>query len=363
LAKNQARDFNSQFQNALSAVVTLADADVVFYWGPIGPHCDCDLELKINRLGRISGRPNVVLFLTTDGGSADVAYRIGRALQRRVGKDGVFRVVVHSYCKSAGTLVALGADEIAISDRGELGPLDVQLRKKDELDEYSSGLTPLHALSTLRIEAFNMFVDYFEQIREFSWHQISTTTAAQIASRLTTECFSTIYQQIDPLRLGEDERAMDIAFRYGLRLNRGNLKEGALKSLVSDYPSHAFVIDREEAADLFHEVNKPSEPESKLWKLMVERINVSSGVPRNDFTLIEYFPGLKDNDRKSKEGDQRHAKRKTQSKQSQAKASSPPPGPDRKGTPKKNRTQIEYTEERFSDNGVLPKRETRRRGT
>ena len=47
---------------------------------------------------------------------------------------------------------------------------------------------------------------------------------------------------------------MRVAMEYGNRLNRGNLKEGALARLISGYPSHGFIIDRDEAATLFERV-------------------------------------------------------------------------------------------------------------
>jgi ClpP class serine protease len=40
---------------------------------------------------------------------------------------------VSGYCKSAGTLIALGANELAFGEHGELGPLDVQIAKRDEV--------------------------------------------------------------------------------------------------------------------------------------------------------------------------------------------------------------------------------------
>jgi len=52
---------------------------------------------------------------------------------------------------------------------------------------------------------------------------------------------------------------MQIAYDYGERLNKmaSSLKNGALVQLVSSYPSHGFVIDRKEAADLFRCVESP----------------------------------------------------------------------------------------------------------
>jgi hypothetical protein len=43
---------------------------------------------------------------------------------------------------------------------------------------------------------------------------------------------------------------------YGERLNRGNLRKDALERLVQGYPTHAFVIDLDEAKTLFNKVRE-----------------------------------------------------------------------------------------------------------
>jgi len=80
----------------------------------------------------------VNLVLSTFGGDPDAGFRIARCLQHYF-TDGITLFVPH-YCKSAGTLIAIGASELVLSDRGELGPLDVQLVKSDEMFERSSGM-------------------------------------------------------------------------------------------------------------------------------------------------------------------------------------------------------------------------------
>ena len=67
-------------------------------------------------------RKNVLVLLVTLGGDADSAFRIVRFLRRSYDKVTVF---VPSLCKSAGTLICLGAYEVVIPEAGELGPLDV----------------------------------------------------------------------------------------------------------------------------------------------------------------------------------------------------------------------------------------------
>lgn len=270
-------------KKAVAGIWNKSDTDIILFSGPIRPKAYGMLLDQIEKRRRredLAARPNVMLILTTNGGSADTAFQIGRCLQRRY-CDGNFTLFVATYCKSAGTLIATGADEIVMTESAELGPLDVQVYKSDELGEYTSGLTPIQSLLTLRVEAFKTFEYHFLNIRYSSGFQITTRLAAQIAARLTNGCFSPIYQQVDPMRLGELQRAMSIAFHYGDRLNRGNLKNGALSRLVSEYPSHDFIIDRDEAGDLFERVREPTPAEQKLAALLAfyTNENVSPGAP------------------------------------------------------------------------------------
>ena len=59
---------------------------------------------------------------------------------------------------------------------------------------------------------------------------------------------------------------MSIADHYGRRLlERGqNCSPESLKNLISEYPSHGFVIDMDEAKVLFTNVREPSETEAAL---------------------------------------------------------------------------------------------------
>jgi ClpP class serine protease len=70
--------------------------------------------------------PNVPidLILHTPGGLVLAATQIARAINRRKGK--VTALVPH-YAMSGGTLIALAADEIVMSDHAVLGPVDPQL--------------------------------------------------------------------------------------------------------------------------------------------------------------------------------------------------------------------------------------------
>ena len=71
----------------------------------------------------ISGE-EAALLLDTLGGCPHSAYRIINLFKRRVKK---LIIIIPLRAKSAGTLMALGADEIILGRDAELGPLDAQI--------------------------------------------------------------------------------------------------------------------------------------------------------------------------------------------------------------------------------------------
>lgn len=77
-------------------------------------------------LCRIRPESDVDLVLHSRGGNPDAAEKLMQMVRRRVG-EAALRVVVPDYAKSAATLMALGADTIAMSDTSELGPIDPQI--------------------------------------------------------------------------------------------------------------------------------------------------------------------------------------------------------------------------------------------
>ena len=247
-------------QQAADTVANELDADVIHYNGAILR--DCDRQL-IDQCIRRRRRKNVLLILVTMGGDADPAYRIARCLQTKYER---FLFYVSGYCKSAGTLVAIRAHQLIVSDHGELGPLDVQMSKKDELWEAQSGLTVMDTLTMLQDNAFRAFETFFLTLMRNSGGAVTLRTATQIATEMTTGLFAPLYSQVDPLHIGEAGRATSIAAHYGRRLldESQNIKVDALESITSEYPSHGFVIDRKEASIRFNRVREPTPNEAIL---------------------------------------------------------------------------------------------------
>ena len=119
---------DKEFRAVVGKISDQRKADVWFINAPTYPQTYDELlrEAPVKRLD------NAYIVLVTLGGSPHVAYRMGRYFQRNYQR---VTVCVPGPCVSGGTLLALAANELVISDNGVLGPLDIQLRKADELDE------------------------------------------------------------------------------------------------------------------------------------------------------------------------------------------------------------------------------------
>ena len=252
----------NSLDEALEQVAEKYDADIYLYSGPIfRQHADKLKEtVDINQSHK---RSNAVLILSTYGGDADAAYIIARKLKLYYDN---FILFVFGFCKSAGTLIALGADKIVMSDKGEFGPLDVQLMKEDELMLRSSGLDLSKSLSSLSNKAFEIFESSLLDIKKKSGGNITTKTAADIATSMAVGLISPITGQIDPLKVGEVQRSIDIAYQYGVRLGAD---QATVHNLIMNYPSHSFVIDFQEAADVFENVCFVEEEEFYLEQYLV----------------------------------------------------------------------------------------------
>ncbi len=81
-------------------------------------------------LHNIPRNTNLDLLLHTGGGDVDAAEKLMYMVRNTVGSSQL-RVIVPDYAKSAGTLMALAADYIVMSDSSELGPIDPQIMLND----------------------------------------------------------------------------------------------------------------------------------------------------------------------------------------------------------------------------------------
>jgi hypothetical protein len=256
---------------AANLIAETTDSALILYNGPIDYNGFGGLLRALQVSDEQPRRTNALLILSTLGGSANAGYQIARALQQGFSS---FSLYVPHRCKSAGTLVSLGASEVIMDDIAELGPLDVQLIQRDEIGRRRSGLILRNAFDGLSQATLEAFEKIMLGIKAGSGGVVSFETASRIAAEIASQVMAPVYAQISPEALGNDLRDLNIATEYGNRLVSfsSNADHRAVDRLVHHYPAHDFIIDREEASQLFKSVISPSDNLVSLTMLLGEAV-------------------------------------------------------------------------------------------
>jgi hypothetical protein len=189
------------------------------------------------------------VILQTPGGDIDAAFAYSKLLRKSAEE---INIIVPLYAKSAGTLICLIADKILMTDLSELGPLDTQIRESNEGDtpHYNSALNGFKALEQVQQHTIETLDITTKLILSRSGLKISD--AIHLASEFAGHTSGTLYAQLNPIKIGEYARALEIGETYGKIILTRYSKwieqkaESVIKTLVYQYPSHGFVIDCEE---------------------------------------------------------------------------------------------------------------------
>lgn len=166
---------------------------------------------------------NILLILYSSGGDVSSAYLIGKLCQEY--KKDKFVAVVPRHAKSAVTLICCGANEIHMGSLSELGPIDPQINKMPAL-----GLK-----------------DAVRQIAELS--EELPKSSGMLAEYL--------HKSVEPIHIGYYNRVVESAAQYAERLlNSRGITSGKSSKIIANhlvytYKDHAFVIDKNEAMDIF----------------------------------------------------------------------------------------------------------------
>ena len=102
----------------------------------------------VDLLHNVPSESPVDLMLHTAGGDIDAAEKIISMVRNKVGAA-TLRIIVPDFAKSAGTLMAIGADRLLMSDTSELGPIDPQIILAD-----SNGNRIQHSVQSY-LDAYN----------------------------------------------------------------------------------------------------------------------------------------------------------------------------------------------------------------
>lgn len=189
------------------------------------------------------------VILQTPGGDIDAAFLMTKILRKKAKR---VNIIVPRFAKSAGTLVCLGADAILLTELSELGPLDTQIFEEVDggISVYVSALNGFKALEQVQLHTMETLETATKLI--LSRSRMKVVDALHLATEFAGRTSGTLYSMMNPNKIGEYARALEIGEQYGIRILTRHMgwprdkAEQTIKRLVKQYPSHGFVIDAEE---------------------------------------------------------------------------------------------------------------------
>lgn len=207
----------------------------------------------IELLHNVALNENLDLLLHTPGGDVDAAEKLINLVHTRVG-DGTLRIIVPDFAKSAGTLMALGAHKILMSDSSELGPIDPQITLDDGRGNRINH-SVLCFLDAYKVHSEGLKKDPDDAVAQMMLDKLDPATVRM---------FETVRDRARTF-------AEDQLRRWMFQKTTGNFSKIASDLMdTKRYPSHGQMIGWQEAQQLGLEVeymDPRSEPWMQYWQL------------------------------------------------------------------------------------------------
>lgn len=221
-----------QRQALIRDIETASGRHLICYVAGIAAPVDReDIVCFVDLLHNIPSGEDVDLLLHTGGGDIDAAEKLISMVRKRVG-TGELRVVVPDYAKSAGTMMALGADSIVMSDTSELGAIDPQIIRTD-----GSGNRVLHSVKH--------YLDAYEEYKTTLAQNPNDIAAQVMLNKLSPETVRLFKAVMSRARqFAEDQ------LKRGMMSQRGNWSQ-AVSTLLENkkFQTHGQPISWEDALD------------------------------------------------------------------------------------------------------------------
>ena len=205
----------------------------ITYWtSTSGSVCDNDVVALHEVLMAIGRQENVNLFVKSDGGSGMASLRMVHLLRRHAKR---LTVMAPLNCASAATMLALGADTIAMGPLSYLTAVDTSLEHD---------LSPVDHTNNL-VAVSNDEVDRVIRL----WRE------ATDRGRESVNPYQELYRYLHPLVVGALDRASSLSLMLcreilGYHMKDKKKAEQISRQLNSSYPAHQYPITSREARRL-----------------------------------------------------------------------------------------------------------------
>lgn len=239
---------------------------IVYWTTPAARISQASVVPFYDQLSAIGKRERIDLFLFTDGGDTEVPWRLVSLIREFAAS---FAVLIPHRAMSAGTVLALGADEIVMTPLGVLGPIDPS--RTHPLLPRREGAPEAEPISVQDMRHAMQF------IREAAGPDATYTPDAM------AEIFKALFDKIHPLAIGAIEQSYALSKLIATRCLETHMDasadaakiKGIVDRLCDEFKSHAYQIGRHEARALgLNVVDAPPDVEKammELYKLYVGR--------------------------------------------------------------------------------------------
>jgi len=223
----------------IKAIESQRKSSVIVYWLTDNAKISEAVIVPLyDHLQAIGKQESIDVVLFTRGGDTEAPWRFTSLIREYCKK---FSVLIPHRAHSAGTLLALGANEIVMTPLGLLGPIDPY--RTHPLLPRSAGATEAEPISVQDMRHAMQF------IREAGGQGVPYTPEAM------AQIFSALFEKIHPLAIGAIEQSYALAKLVGkqcLSTHMDPAKDEALivslvDKLCDEYKSHAYQISRAEA--------------------------------------------------------------------------------------------------------------------
>ncbi|MFC4912612.1 SDH family Clp fold serine proteinase [Actinomadura gamaensis] len=194
------------------------------------------------------------VLLDSSGGNLDSAYTTVLYLSAYAK---TLNVYVPDRAKSAGTLVAVGADRVFLSPFGQLGPLDTQIPNPRNPANDVSALDCYQSVDYVRDFGFRTVISVLPKLVEATERRISVNELLAAASTFALGTIGPVLQSVTALDFGGWGRTLRIGEHYARKLLEAKAVNGHASridetafELVYGYTHHLFPIDLNEGKRL-----------------------------------------------------------------------------------------------------------------
>jgi len=199
---------------------------------------------------------NLDLFLYSVGGMVEAPWRIVTMLREFCEK---FTIIIPYKSYSAATLIALGSDEIIMSTKGELGPIDPTLHAVMPMPGVAQPM-PIQ----FGVEDISSYITFVKEVSGLTDQAALAQTVTLLADKISPPILGSIQRMHSHIRL--------IA-RKLLSLCRPPIEETRITSIVQALTekmyAHGHGIGRKEAKEIGLQIGKEPETglEQLIWRL------------------------------------------------------------------------------------------------